>query len=399
MTKERVARVAALMAWAFALQPLRGQDADQFTWKWTPGPPGLQQVTYGNGVFLAVGGTLWQVPAGVSATSRDGARWTAHTPAPSPIAGSVASVAPGNSNFVAVGNLGAYAGDPAASNGFIQFSPDGVNWDPPALVTQRMPLAAVVYGKGTYVAVGETNGLGAIVSSSDSVHWTSREFKYQGPLRGVAFGEGTFVAVGDSGAVVTSANGIDWVPSLVPTPDRIYSVAYGNGIFVAATEETPQSYVGVITSADGTNWVGAGAPSPWPLAYGNGLFVGIAGVGLDGSTNGLRWSTVWWGFLGGVQPVAIAYGAGTFSVLVGGGGLFYIRPAPRLGWTGETSGAPDLTLTGGWLGMEARLQASTNLSVTNWTDLLTFTNSGSVTPLQDRSATDYPRRFYRVAIP
>ncbi len=399
MGKERVARIAALMAWAFALQPLRGQDADQFTWKWTPGPPGLQQVTYGNGVFLAVGGTLWQAPAGVSATSRDGARWTTHTPAPSPIAGSVASVAPGNSNFVAVGNLGAYAGDPAATNGFIQFSPDGVNWDPPALVTQRMPLAAVVYGRGTYVAVGETNGVGAIVSSSDSVHWTSRELKYQGPLRGVAFGEGTFVAVGDSGAALTSANGTDWAPATVPTPDRIYAIAYGNGNFVATVQGTPQSYVGMMTSPDGTNWVGAAVHGAWPLAYGNGLFVGVAGVGLDGSTNGLRWSTVWWGFLGDVQPVAIAYGAGTFSVLVGGGGIFYIRPAPRLAWSGEGDAAANLTLTGGWLGMRGRLQASTNLSTTNWTDLFSFTNSGPAMPLQNAGATNYTRRFYRVAIP
>ena len=39
------------------------------------------------------------------------------------------------------------------------------------------------------------------------------------------------------------------------------------------------------------------------------------------------------------------------------------------------------------------------LALTNWVDLLTFTNQGSVTPIQDVGASNYSRRFYRVAMP
>jgi hypothetical protein len=39
------------------------------------------------------------------------------------------------------------------------------------------------------------------------------------------------------------------------------------------------------------------------------------------------------------------------------------------------------------------------LALTNWVDLLTFTNQGSVTPIQDVGVGNYSQRFYRVAMP
>ncbi len=167
-----------------------------------------------------------------------------------------------------------------------------------------------------------------------------------------------------------------------------------------------------LTSTNGTNWLLTPPPGPWgspglsgpqwnSVAYGNGLFVGID-PNIQVSTNGVDWTLIW------IQPfvpeayvglMGVAYGAGTFTIIAEGFGFWNLPPRAFLGWSAETNGLLDLTLTGGWAGQSCRLQAATNLPATKWVDLLTFTNQGSVTPLHDPDATNYPRRFYRVAMP
>ena len=89
---------------------------------------GVEQITYGNGLFLAVGGSRLHPPGGITATSPDGFHWTVHTPSSQGIVGVVSGVAAGSNNFVVVGNQAAYFGDPAGQNGLIQLSPDGTLW-------------------------------------------------------------------------------------------------------------------------------------------------------------------------------------------------------------------------------------------------------------------------------
>ncbi len=178
-------------------------------------------------------------------------------------------------------------------------------------------------------------------------------------------------------------------------------MGYGNGIFVASAWAYPAR---ILTSTNGLDWavhVSSGqlfAPELSHIAYGNRLFVGVGNGELDASTNGLDWANI--DELGGVLAFSgVAYGAGTFSALFGGGNVRNLSPLVSLSWNGQSGGVASLTLTGDWLGMEGRLQASPNLSTTNWTDLFNFTNSGPAMPLQDAGATNYARRFYRLAIP
>ena len=93
--------------------------------------PGLEQITYGNGSFLALGGTFRRTPTGVAALSPDGLTWSVRTPAGNAIVGEVLAATAGRSNFVAVGNRATYFRDPAGTNGFIQASSDGLAWDRP----------------------------------------------------------------------------------------------------------------------------------------------------------------------------------------------------------------------------------------------------------------------------
>jgi len=87
----------------------------------------------------------------------------------------------GNGLFVAVGY-----------NGAILTSRDGVNWTWRTSGT-REDLQAVTYGNSTFVAVGMH---GTILTSRDGVTWTQRTLGADDWLNGVTYGNGLFVAVG-----------------------------------------------------------------------------------------------------------------------------------------------------------------------------------------------------------
>jgi hypothetical protein len=215
-------------------------------------------ITYGNGLFVASGFYLYAPPGGTTSSSRDGFHWTVHEVTNSVIVGTSYGVSTGNSNFVAFGNSATYYGDPAGTNGLVQFSPDGVDWGQPVTIPST-PLSGVAYANGTYVAVGQSGGAAAIVTSSDGVHWNTRTFAGYGPLHAVTTGGGTFVTVGDAGAIFTSNNGLEWLTQVVLPGTNIYGVAYGNGMFVANAPDPAY----MLTSTNGTNWVVTPPSNPW----------------------------------------------------------------------------------------------------------------------------------------
>jgi len=94
----------------------------------------------------------------------------------------------GNGLFVAVG-----------SGGIILTSPDGVSWTLRNSGTSR-DINGVAYAKGLFVAVGER---GTIVTSPDGVTWTAGALPTSRGFWGVAYGNGLFVAVG-GGTILTS---------------------------------------------------------------------------------------------------------------------------------------------------------------------------------------------------
>ena len=56
--------------------------------------------------------------------------------------------------------------------------------------------------------VGST---GVILTSSDSINWTSRTSGTTNLLLGTSYGNNTFVTVGDSGTILTSTDGTNWI--------------------------------------------------------------------------------------------------------------------------------------------------------------------------------------------
>jgi len=108
-------------------------------------------------------------------------------------------------------------------------------------------LNAVVFGKGTFVAVGDN---GVVTTSTNGTDWTVRTVGTT--LYGVAFGtNGRFVAVGDNGATLASSDGVDWTPGASGTTNAFRGITYGGNQFVAVGADGAIS-----TSADGSQWTG-----------------------------------------------------------------------------------------------------------------------------------------------
>jgi hypothetical protein len=304
----------------------------------------LYGVTYGNGLFVAVGGD------GAILTSPDGVTWTART---SVTSYSLYSVTYGDGLFVAVGR-----------NGAILTSPDGVNWTARTSGTSA-GLSGVTYGNGLFVAVGWG---GAILTSPDGVNWVQQTSGTGYSLSGVTYGNGLFVAVGDGGTILTSPDGVDWTAQAsLGTSNRLLDVTYGSGLFVAVGNNGL-----ILTSPDGVNWTGqvlGTSNSLSGVTYGNGTFVAVGSGGtIFTSPDGVNWTaqasgTSDWLF-------GVTYENGRF-VAVGDGGTILTSP-DGVDWTAQTSGTSNplygVTYGNGlFVAVGDRGTILTSLDGVNWT--------------------------------
>jgi len=242
---------------------------------WTPGNsdtqhsltvPKLDAAAYGNGQFVAVG------ESGTVLTSPDGTTWTERN------SGSTVTlngVTYGNGTFVAVGDIGA-----------VLTSSDGANWIERNSETTS-PLYEIAYGGGIYAAVGLW---GTILTSPDGTTWTERNSGTTRDLNGVTYGNGTFVVVGSPGIIITSSDGINWIVQGSGTPYDLTGITSGNGISVAVGHRGT-----ILTSSDGANWIERNSETTSPLyeiTYGNGTFVAVGGSNsIMTSSDSINWTS------------------------------------------------------------------------------------------------------------
>ena len=283
----------------------------------------LNGLTYANNLFVAVG------KGGTLITSPDGVTWTKRT---SGTDSDLYGVAYGNGVFVAVG------GDTSSSSTHtyvVLTSPDGITWTKTVSGTSY-ELLGVAYGEGLFVAVGfdQENNDARIFSSPDGITWTERNHEHKWPLRGLAYGNGHFVAVGspdmDGCSILSSSDGITWFKRTAELVSSIGSltivahtffeaVTYGNGIFVVT------GVMGdVFTSTDAVTWTGKSGSTTngfssnylFGVGYANGTFVAVGEAGrIQTSPNGVTWTKRASGDSDAFA--AITYSSGLF-VAVGG---------------------------------------------------------------------------------
>ena len=272
-----------------------------------------RSVIYGNGMFVAVGQTSntnsqpESYNKGVI-TSTDGVNWTIREGVTTDGHMMWNSVTYGNGLFVAVGYNS------------VMTSSDGINWTSRDAASDN-DWESITYGNGLFVAVSRYGLNNQVMTSPNGITWTSRDPAFDNIWLSVTYGNGLFVAVGGGSVnqVMTSPDGITWT-SRDPAPNNLWqSVTYGNDLFVAAAN-TSGSNDKVMTSPDGIMWTGRNVVSnltyDWTEAcvtYGNGLFVAFnAGNSVATSTDGITWvsgsylpSTNW-------SSVSATYGNGIF---------------------------------------------------------------------------------------
>jgi hypothetical protein len=119
-------------------------------------------------------------------TSTDGVTWSSRS-----VAGSFGlnDVTFGNAQYLAVGWGGAVVGSPNGStwSGRTQPATSGLN--------------SITFSEGVFVAVGEAGG---IFTSSDGSSWTTRTSPVTKTIYEVTYGKDSFVAVGENGTILQS---------------------------------------------------------------------------------------------------------------------------------------------------------------------------------------------------
>jgi len=294
----------------------------------------LNNVTFGNGLFVAVGSS------GTILTSSDGDTWTSQNSGTSLSLYGVTfgKDINGNPLFVAVGDLGiilnssngsTWTGQASANlnslpmNGVtysdslkefvavgysgIMYSSDGVNWNsigtaPSGITGPTVDLYSVTFGKDAngnplFVTVGTYNSSstnqptsynGIIGTSPDGINWTIVQYP-PNYLSGVTYNSvNQFVAVGREGIILTSPDGSNWTSqAAAPIANSTLTPYLINVTYTGTQYAAVGNYVGttpstgfILTSPDGINWSmpSTGSTSDlYGVCFGDGEIVAVGG--------------------------------------------------------------------------------------------------------------------------
>ena len=140
-------------------------------------------------------------------------------------------------------------------------------------------------GNSTYVTVGQS---GTVLTSSDSISWTTRTSGTSNYLYGVSYLNEKFIAVGRSGTIITSSDGITWGTKSSGISTLLKEVSYGNGVYVAVgTGGT------IISSTDTETWTSrdGASGSLWAIDFGNSTFL-TGGDDIYRSYDGITWEYI-----------------------------------------------------------------------------------------------------------
>lgn len=239
-----------------------------------PYAPYFEGVVFDGSLFVAVGldydGAAWG--AGIY-TSTDGASWTRRYTGGS----ALNDVAFGNGSYVAVGG-----------SGTILRSTDGLSWSPVTSGTTT-DLRAVGYGEGTFVAVGDAGNLTphVVLTSTDGSSWSDQSAgvqMYAGNwLFAVEYCNDRFLAGGWNSEIFGSTNQGSSFDYYLSGALDLESFAFGNGNYFAAGRDIGNSYADInLVSVDGENWVALATPDQDDrnaAIYYNGTFITVGDNG------------------------------------------------------------------------------------------------------------------------
>ena len=283
-------------------------SSDARNWQLTNVAPGitLNAALYAAGKFV-IGGNdsssglnrhLW--------TSSNAIDWTPHTID----VGQVQDIAYGNGTFIVVGGSSYYLnGVGYIYSHNVAFSSDGENWTS-GLVQSNNYFYHVAAGNGTFLALTYYT----LFASTNRVDWTqvsALEYSY---LYSITYGNGLFVGAGYSYdptndvsgyTIFTSSNGFAWQQQPLPGNRYVFGTSFVNGWFVLTGEKGF-----MLASRDGRNWVERNSMSEaWlqAVAYGQHAYVAVGSFGAILRAGELAF-----------EPPASAFNGGNFELVFNG---------------------------------------------------------------------------------
>jgi hypothetical protein len=297
----------------------RSADGENWIFASVPGQRSLFGITYGSGLFVAVGYGLSITGSEETKilTSTDGVGWVEQN---LHVHSLFRSVTWASGRFVAVGAPVATA---SGMKILIATSANAVDWELQSY-PEAFSLYGVSFGNGTYVAVGEPYG--AVLRSSDAVNWRAEDPDVLSVLTAITSARGLFVSVGSLGTIRTSVDAIDWTPQdrgIFMDINGINGITCSSNLLVAFGGRYDLFQSTILTSSNGLDWKASSTGGDTVLQhmiYEQQKFVG---VGFDGhgeagiltSTNGRDWT--FWLPDDASELYGIAYGNNLF-VAVGG---------------------------------------------------------------------------------
>ena len=202
------------------------------TTNWTTGSllpnSNFTSLTYGNGTYVAVGGSSG---SGTAATSTDGASWVARTNV-TLSAGTYTGVAFGNNIFVAINGGGNQTSTSA----------NGITWSAGGVLPSAAAWTSIAYGNGRFVAIASASREVAY-STNKGVSWLKSPAGLPSTQNWskVKYAQGLFVAIAEGTAVcATSPDGVIWTTRAMPASGDWRALAFGNPdqrpVWVALTD-------------------------------------------------------------------------------------------------------------------------------------------------------------------
>jgi hypothetical protein len=250
-----------------------------------------------NNKFIAVGSNN-------ILTSSDGTNWNYYSPSSS--SPDLYDVTYGNGIYVAVGQ--------AIFSGSIVASTDSSNWTTLTTVPSN-PINGIVYGNGMFAAVG---GGGTILTSTNGINWTARNSNTSNNLNKITYGNNRFYIVGDNFTLLTSTNGVDWTNLTSGGGNALISANFiNNTYYLGGLEGYIYRSEGTVFNKR-LSWIGGFLDrDDADIAYGIGIFV-LAGdimpTRIGYTVDGINWSVKGYDINRNGDGYRVCYGKDKFVI-------------------------------------------------------------------------------------
>ena len=176
------------------------------------GKTDLTSLTYGAGIYVAIGGSNSAV------SSTNATTWISRT-IPTLGAGTYSDVLYGNDVYFAI----------ASGTNATATSTNGNSWSTGGTMPSSAAWGSLAYGNGRFVAIETgTASTKAAISLDKGANWIATSLPASTTYNKIAYGQGLFLAISNNTIAATSPDGITWTQRVLPSSSNWSLAAFGN---------------------------------------------------------------------------------------------------------------------------------------------------------------------------